>query len=492
MNASPQVQAPAARDAAGLPLVVDLDGTLIKTDMLAETANDFLVTQPWRGLRLLAWLAAGRPTLKARLAQATQVDVATQPYNEELLRWLGEEKRRGRHLVLATASDRELAERVAAHLGLFDEVLASDGVTNLKSQAKRDALIARFGAGRFEYVGNDWPDLAIWRAAARAHVVSRSARLIAHSRRNGNLGRVLDDGKPAPAAGLLRAMRPHQWMKNLLVLVPLLAAHQYGDGASVLRALLALVVFGLCASSVYLLNDLVDVEDDRHHRRKRHRPFASGQLSLLTGWLAWPLLLAAGFGLAALWLPPRFSAALAAYFVLTVSYSFRLKRMPMVDVLALAALYTLRIIAGAYAVAVPLSFWLLAFSMFTFLSLAFIKRYSELRAAREAGQARTLRGRGYDPQDLELVSSLGSNAGYMAVLVLAFYIQDSHTASLYGTPTLIWLACPLLLYWISRAWLIAHRGQMHDDPIVFALKDRASWLIGALFGAVFVLARTLP
>lgn len=491
MNPSLELHSLAIHGAGDLPLVVDLDGTLIKTDLLAETANSFLIERPWRFLQLLGWLAAGRSTLKARLAEATSVDVSSQPYNEELLVWLREEKLRGRRLVLATASHRSLADRVAAHLDLFDEVLGSDGVINLKSHAKRDALVSRFGERGFEYVGNDWADLAIWRSAAQAHVVSRSSALIEKSRSQGNLGRVLSDGKPALAAGLARAMRPHQWMKNLLVFVPLLAAHQYGNGLGVMLTALAFLVFGLTASSVYLLNDLVDVDDDRHHRRKRHRPFAAGHLGLIVGWTAWPALLALGFGMAAWWLPARFVAALAAYFVLTLAYSFRLKQMPVVDVLALAGLYTLRIIAGAYAIAAPLSFWLLSFSMFTFLSLAFIKRYSELRGARDAGQVKPLRGRGYVQQDLELVSSLGSNAGYIAVLVLAFYIQDANTARLYSNPTIIWLACPLLLYWISRAWLIAHRGQMHDDPVVFAIKDRTSWLVGALFGAVFVLAKTM-
>jgi 4-hydroxybenzoate polyprenyltransferase len=383
-----------------------------------------------------------------------------------------------------------LADQVSRHLGLFDEVLATSATLNLKAGAKRDALVSRYGERGFDYVGNDWPDVPVWRAAAQAHVVSRSPRLIAAARAQGNLGRTLDDGKPPLAVALLQAMRPHQWMKNLLVFVPLLAAHRYGHAASVLQAMLAFVVFGLTASSVYLLNDLVDVADDRHHVRKRSRPFAAGHLGLVQGWLAWPLLLALAFMLAGVGLPWPFMASLAAYFVLTVTYSLQLKQVPVVDVLTLAALYTLRIVAGA--VAVPLSFWLLSFSMFLFLSLALIKRYSELRAARAAGQHTALRGRGYEPQDLELVSSLGGSAGYCAVLVLALYIHDLNTARLYATPTLIWLACPLLLFWISRAWLIAHRGHMHDDPIVFALKDRVSWAVAALFALAFALARVVP
>lgn len=474
-------------------LVVDLDGTLIKTDLLAETASQFILEQPFRLFMLLVWLAEGKSALKFRLAESTRIDASSLPYNEELLTWLRIEKAQGRRIVLATASHRLLADQVATHLGLFDEVLATDGTTNLKSNDKRDALISLYGARGYDYVGNDWPDISVWQSAAKAHVVSSSPRLIKKARSIGNLGIVMDDGKPPLAVALFKAMRPHQWMKNLLIFIPLLAAHQYTHAVSVMQALLAFVVFGLTASSVYLLNDLVDVADDRHHSRKRNRPLASGNLSLLHGWATWPVLLLLAFVLAGpvSGLPWRFIASLALYFVLTMAYSLKLKQVPIVDVLTLAMLYTMRIIAGAAAIAVPLSFWLLLFSMFVFLSLAFIKRYSELRAAREDGKVGILRGRGYDPQDLELVSSLGGSAGYAAVLVLALYIQDAHTVSLYATPTIIWLACPLLLFWISRAWLIAHRGNMHDDPIVFALKDRVSWVIVALFGAVFVLAKVV-
>lgn len=471
------------------PLVVDLDGTLIKTDLLLESANQFVLEQPWQICKLLVWLAKGKTVLKTNLAHATRLDAAALPYNTELITWLQQEKAKGRRLVLATASHQLLADQVAAHLDLFDEVLATDTSTNLKSGAKCAALVAKFGDKGFDYIGNDWADLPVWQNACQAHVVSRSTPLINAARAQGNLGRVVADGKPPLAQALLKAMRPHQWMKNLLLLIPLLAAHRYGAATSVWAALLAFLAFGLTASSVYVLNDLADVGNDRHHTRKRLRPFAAGHLSLLHGWLMWPILLFFAFGLASVALPWPFTASLGAYFVLTVAYSLRLKQVPMVDVLTLAGLYTLRIIAGAAAIAVPLTFWLLSFSMFLFLSLAFIKRYSELFSARSNGQSTTLRGRGYTPQDLELVANLGCSAGYTGVLVLALYIQDEHTASLYATPQYIWLACPLLLFWISRAWLIAHRGQMHDDPIVFALKDRVSWAVAALFAAVFVLAK---
>lgn len=471
--------------AAPLPLVVDLDGTLIKTDLLFETANRFVTHRLLRAPSLLGWLVRGRAVMKAELAERAAPDPATLPYHAPLLEWLGAEKAGGRRLILATASHRKLATAVADHLGLFDEVLATEGSVNLKAEHKRDLLVARFGKGGFDYVGNDLADLPVWAAARHAHVVGASPALLAEARRQGSVDRVFASERMPAAAALFKCMRPHQWMKNLLIVVPLLSAHRYGDLQALWATLWAFIAFGLCASSVYVLNDLVDVGDDRHHASKRKRPFAAGQLSLLAGWVAWPTLLLLSFGLAWALLPPIFSAVLAGYLVITMTYSLRFKQYAILDVLLLAGLYTTRIVAGAAAIAVPLSFWLLTFSMFIFLSLALMKRYSELRPARHAGKGGKLRGRGYQHDDLEMVASFGSSSGYLSVLVLALYIQGSDAAQLYQTPRVIWLACPLMLFWISRAWLIAHRGLMHDDPIVFAIKDRISWFTGAGLAAIF-------
>ena len=473
------------------PLVVDLDGTLIRTDMLVESASQFLIQHPFQFFKPLLWLFRGKTVLKTELAQRVQIDVSALPYNADLLVWLRAEKLKGRRIVLATASHRILADQVAKHLNFFDEVLASEGDTNLKSTAKAQLLIERFGEGAFDYVGNDWPDVQVWSAAHTAHVVDVSASLLVRAQARGNVGLVFKSDKCSKLIAMLKAMRLHQWMKNLLVFVPLMAAHQYADASRDLLALMAFVVFSLTASSVYLLNDVVDVQDDRHHARKRNRPFASGSLSLIMGWAAWPVLLMMAVVLSTVFMPVLFSASLCVYFVLTVAYSLFLKQLAVVDVLTLAALYTLRIIAGAVAIDVAISFWLLLFSMFIFLSLALIKRYSELKDARDAGKTGALRGRGYQPDDLELVSSLGGSSGFIAVLVLALYIQDGQAAHLYATPQLIWLACPVMLFWISRAWLIAHRGRMHDDPIVFALKDKVSWGVGAFMLGVLVVARVL-
>lgn len=302
---------------------------------------------------------------------------------------------------------------------------------------------------------------------------------------------VVSADRPQAWRALLKALRPHQWVKNLLVFVPLLASHQYGNEQSVLYATLAAVAFTATASGIYLLNDMIDTDHDRLHDRKRERPFAAGHLSALHGWLLFPLPVMMGFVIASLTLPVSFVWVLAGYFVLAIAYCLWLKKIVIVDVLALAGLYELRIFAGAAAVGVSVSFWLLIFSMFMFLSLALMKRFSELRSARLRGRDGKILGRGYVEQDLDIVLVLGTTSGCLAILVLAFYVEDGHSHELYRSPELIWLACLLLFYWIARAWILAHRGQMHDDPIVFALTDKVSWVVIASLLIVFLAATLL-
>lgn len=469
-------------------IVVDLDGTLIKTDLLLESANECVLASPLNVLQIPTKLMAGRAALKCYFARYFSQPVDGLPFNRTLLAWLKEQKSLGRYLVLATASHKLLADRVAEHLELFDEVFATEGKLNLKAEAKRDLLAARFGEHGFDYVGNDEDDLPIWAAANKAYLVTSSASLIAKAKALGNVAHVFSDMRRSLASTVLNSLRVHQWIKNLLIFVPLMTAHQLLNPVAFWQCFWAFVVFGLVASSVYILNDLSDLSDDRHHVRKKSRPFAAGDFSLLYGWVLWPSLVLLGFLLSTIVLPLSFLGVLLGYYGLTMAYSFKLKKMPILDVITLAGLYTVRIVAGAAAISVPVSFWLLAFSLFMFLSLAFIKRFSELKAARLKGHDGVIRGRGYTHQDLELVSSMGAGAGYMSVLILALYIEDANTANLYKTPELIWLACPILLYWISRTWLIAHRGEMHDDPIVFAIKDRTSWLVGLGFLATFAFA----
>ena len=474
---------------SALPLVVDLDGTLINTDLLFESANQFITRHPFHLAALFGWLAEGKVHLKTKLAQNYSIDAKCLPYNHQLISWLLEQHQLGRKIILATASHKILAQAVANHLEFFDEVLASEGDINLKANQKRSLLTSKYGERGFDYIGNDVADFPVWKSANAAYVVSSSPSFIKRVSAIGNVVQTFTNNRASPIGSMLKALRPHQWFKNILILVPLLAAQHVGDLVSDIQALIAFSIFCMTASSVYLLNDLVDVADDRHHHRKQHRPFAAGNLNLVTGWLIWPLLLVISFGLAWLLLPPAFTLVLAVYFILTIAYSLRLKQTAIIDVLTLAGLYTLRIIAGAAAILVPLSFWLLTFSMFIFLSLAFIKRYSELKSARQANLNGPLRGRNYEYQDLEIVSTMGIGSGYLAVLVLALYIQDGSTSELYHAPQFIWLTCPILLFWISRAWLITHRGKMHDDPIVFAIKDKSSWILGIILLGLFILAK---
>lgn len=469
------------------PLVIDLDGTLLRSDLLLETGMAFVRNQPLQLLKPLGWLARGKAVLKAGLAKATHLDVSVLPYDPTVIELIKAERQNGRTVVLATASHRSLAERIAAHLQLFDRVLATDGELNLSARHKQELLVKHYGVLGFDYAGNSRADLPVWSAARKAYVVNPEPGVARRAKAGGNVTAVIHSN-PAGLRDWLKALRLHQWTKNLLIFVPLVAAHQLTNHVLLWQGLLSFLIFGLCASSVYLLNDLLDLADDRHHHSKRHRPFAAGRLSIKSGLIAFPALLVAAFAGAAWLLPWQFTGVLAAYYFLTLAYSLSLKRRMAVDVIALAMLYTMRIVAGAAAFSLPLTFWILAFSMFMFLSLAMVKRYAELHEARSKGQAEKTRGRGYYPDDLEMISSLGSASGYLAVMILALYIHDQNTVFMYVYPEAIWLACPLLLFWITRVWMLTHRGKMHDDPVVFAIRDRVSLVVGALFCLVFWLA----
>ena len=458
---------------------IDLDGALLRTDLLHESVLLLLRKNPLYLFALPVWLLGGKAGFKRQVAQRVRIDAETLPYDRRLLEHLRDTPRRPR--VLCTASDELLAGPVAEHLRLFEEVLASDGRVNLGGAAKAKALVARFGDRGFDYTGNSAVDLHVWRHARRARVVNAPESLA----RRAAAVTLVDAHWPAQAVTVsawIKAIRVHQWIKNLLVFVPLVAAHRFLDPAAASAALLAFLAFGLCASGVYVANDLLDLQSDRQHPRKRQRAFASGRIPILHGMVAVPLLTFAGFVLS--WLvTPLFTLVLAIYWLATLGYSLRFKRVEMLDVTVLAGLYTVRIIAGAVAIAVPLSFWLLAFSMFIFLSLAILKRYTELAVMLADGRVQAS-GRGYATADLPLLQSLGGASGYIAVLVLALYINSPDSIELYSRPHVLWLLCPLLLYWISRAWAMAHRGRMHDDPVVFAVTDRVSQGVALLFALV--------
>jgi 4-hydroxybenzoate polyprenyltransferase len=462
-----------------MPLCVDLDGTLLKSDLLLESVLVLLSHNPLYVFALPWWLLRGKAALKREISARVELDPRHLPYDERVVAQLREASDRVR--VLCTASDMRLAQAVSDHLGVFDMVLASDGQTNLSGSRKADALAGRFGERGFDYAGNGRVDLAVWRRARRAWVVNAPNRLATLAAAECEVA-----GHLPPQAGSARrwikAVRIHQWLKNLLVFLPLLASHRLLDIPAATHSALAFLAFGLCASGVYLLNDLLDLAADRQHPRKRLRPFASGALPLLHGMIAAPLLTLAGLAVAYA-VNPMFMVLLLGYYCMTLAYSLRLKRVVMVDVVLLAALYTVRIIGGAVALGSVLSFWILAFSMFLFLSLALLKRYAELSVMLADGRT-VASGRGYSVEDLPLLQSLGGSAGYLAVLVLALYINSPESLALYRHPQILWLLCPILLYWVSRVWVIAHRGGMDDDPVVFAVTDRASQALLLVSGVV--------
>lgn len=462
------------------PLVVDLDGTLVLTDMLHESALALARGNPLGALGIPFLLLRGKAGLKRALAKDYDSRPEFLPYNEPFVAWLREQRTAGRRLVLCTASDERIATAIASRLGLFDEVLASDGETNLGDAAKAWDLCRRYGERGFDYAGNARADLPVWACARTAVVVNAPQSLVEAASGLCPVERHFPAQKPGLGV-YLRMLRVHQWLKNLLLIVPLAAAHRLGQALAWPPLILGILSFCLCASAVYLANDLLDLESDRRHPRKRLRALACGQVGILRAVAFAPLLLAGGVALGA-FVGPGFLRWLAGYFLLTCAYSLFLKRMVLVDCLTLAVLYTLRIVAGGAATGTPLTFWLLAFSIFLFLSLGFVKRYAELDAQPPEADG-AVHGRGYYKTDAAFVQVLGLGSGYAAVLVLALYLNTAAVARLYRTPECVWAVVPVLLFWISWMWFKAHRGEMHDDPLVFAVKDKASLLAGLLFAA---------
>ncbi len=468
-----------------IPLAVDLDGTLILTDTLHESAVRGLRSHPLQTLQIPLWLARGKAYLKQRLAALTDFDPAALPYNHALIAWLKEQRANGRQLILCTASDQLIAHAIAKHLGIFDDVMASDGTHNLSAANKAATLTQRFGHKGFDYVGNSSDDLHVWSAARRAVVVNASAQVLQRARLCCEIEKEFSPNSSSVGA-LTSVLRMHQWLKNLLLFMAPLAAHQMPGADLSSMLLLAFLSFSLCASAVYIANDLFDLDSDRHHPRKQRRPFASGRVSVAQGVVLFVLLLINAF-LFALPVGPAFLGWLGFYFLLTCAYSWGLKRVVLIDCLVLAMLYTVRIIAGAAAAGISLSFWLLAFSVFLFLSLAFVKRYAELKIQAEVGRDHA-HGRGYWTSDAPLVQSLGITSGYASVVVLALYLNSDAVVKLYQLPVFMWSAVPVMLFWISWMWMKAHRGEMHDDPLLFAVRDKASLLAGAAFAFVLFIA----
>ncbi len=465
-------------------MAVDLDGTLLRSDMLFESLWSALSQDAWATARAMASLGSGRAQLKRRLTELSDIDVTTLPYDGEVVERVRAWREAGGRTALVTASDQSIADQVAGHLDLFDEAHGSDGQCNLKGAEKATFLAERFPEG-FTYVGDSTADLAVWEKAEGAISVGASPRTRAALDASAVPAEHLD--RATPIEGLSRAMRPQQWMKNLLVLIPLVVDPSYGVPA-LLPIIAAFLSLSLAASAGYLINDLLDLKDDRSHPRKRTRPFAAGDLSTALGTMAIPVLLGCAL-LLALLVSPALLAVVALYFMATVAYSVRLKQHTLIDICVLAFLFTLRIIAGGVAMGSGLSVWILAFSMFIFFALAAVKRLAELTDSETAGRVTSRRG--YQPEDRRVVSQMAITSGYLAVLVLALYVDEPQTQAKFGAPWLLWGICPLLIFWISRLVLVADRGEMHDDPMIFAVTNPTSRLVigfcaALAFGAVFL------
>jgi 4-hydroxybenzoate polyprenyltransferase len=467
------------------PLCVDLDGTLVKNDTLVDALLVMVRTHSRALLLVPGWILKGKANLKREVGERVQLDPGHLPYNRPLLTYLEQQKSSGRTLYLTTGADRPMAERVAAHLGLFTAVLASDGRTNLTGHNKLASFQERFGKTGFDYIGNSRADLPLLAHAGASMVANpdMALRRAVRQRRFHAEEQFVD--RASGLRTLQRTLRVHQWAKNFLIFVPFLLAHALHT-VTILQACLAFACFSLCASGTYIVNDLLDIEADRRHPRKRRRPFAAGDLQAKTGILLALGLLAAALAGAAL-LTGLFLAWLCLYLVITLAYSLYFKRVALVDVVLLSGLYTLRLLAGAAATRVPISTWLAAFSVFLFLSLAIVKRFAELQNLRAAGQT-PLNGRGYLISDAEQLRAFGTSAAYAAVVVFALYISGQDVTTLYPHPGRMWLMTPLLILWISRVWLLASRGELDEDPVIFAVTDRVSLLIGAGVVAVALLA----
>lgn len=472
---------------AGLlrPLCVDLDGTLVKSDTLVDSLLVLLRTHPRSALKTFRWVLDGKAALKSQVSNIITLDVEHLPYNRPLLEYLAAERGLGRRIYLATGADARLAERIAAHLGIFDGVLASDGSTNLTGSNKLASLRSRFDGEDFDYIGNARPDLPLLEHAGAAMLANPHASLQALIKsRKIPIHRHFED-RLSRRKAVLKAIRLHQWAKNILIFVPLLLAHSLRLPL-VLQAVLAFFCFSLCASATYIVNDLLDIETDRRHPKKQRRPFAAGDLQASTGVAIIIAFLAAGL-MGAYFLPAAFLGWLLLYLVVTLSYSLALKRVVLVDVILLSGLYTVRMLAGGAATGTTISTWLAGFSVFLFFSLAMVKRFSELQNLQERGNEPS-NGRGYLIADIEQLRSFGTASGYAAIVVFSLYISGANVTQLYKHPVRMWLIVPLMLLWISRVWLLASRGEMNEDPVIFAVTDRMSLLIGLGVVAIAIFA----
>lgn len=460
-----------------IPLVADLDGTIIVTDTLLESTIIAIRRRPFILFLLPFWILKGKLFFKQSIDHYARCHPELLPYRQDVLDFIKLEKKKGRKIVLATATVKPIADSVSDYLGIFDEVIATESV-NLRSNEKSRVLIEKYGERGFDYIGDSKADIAVWASSGVAHIVHRTESLTKKAQKSGNVGNVFFP-EQTTIKDFIKEIRVYQWIKNILILLPLLMAHLVADFHLIILNIIAFFAFSLTASSVYVLNDLFDIEADRAHKRKRFRPIASGKINVPSALHLSIFLFSIGIIFSIFFLPLNFFLVLVVYLILTTLYSFSLKRIYIVDIIILAGLYTLRLIAGGMAVDVEVSYWMLAFSLFLFLNLAIVKRYTELNQLVETNEAKA-KGRGYHVEDLSLLRSLGTSSGYLSVLVFALYVNSKEVLGLYKRPEMLWAIAPMLLYWITRIWFVAHRGKMHDDPIVFTAKDPVSYVVGFL------------
>ncbi len=478
-------------DSGRVPLFVDLDGTIIATDLLYEGMSAIAAGQPLELFKLPYWILQGRAQFKNEVASQAGADADYLPYRREVIDFLTEQRKAGVSLVLATASPLASAQSVAEHLQLFDGVLATDGTLNLKAEQKCVAIqdyCREHGFSEFAYIGDSKADLAIWKHASKCYIVASAPPSLIKKLQTLNTGAQVVGSRSHIAKSIWSVLRPHQWIKNILLFVPMIVSIPQ-NWSHVWLELAAFVAFSLCASSVYVFNDMIDIRADRRHLRKRRRPFASGDLPLEYGPFLGLGTFLSGFAVAVIFLNKIFLLLLMVYFVSTTLYSIWWKRKMLVDVFVLSGLYTIRLFAGGVAVGIPVSEWLLTFSVFLFSSLAFLKRYAELLHHFSSKMTQQERRRGYLVTDLTLVESMGVTAGYLSVLVLALYINSPEIRPAYTRSWPMWINCGMLLYWISRMWMKARRGSLTDDPIVFAVKDRISLIAAGIVGILLLIAK---
>ena len=466
-----------------VPLVIDLDGTLVRSDLLIETAVAFGTSSANQLFEAVKSLWKGRAQLKQQLANGS-ITFASLPFDPIVLGRARAAASAGIPVYVASAGDEKLVRAVAEHLGCFAGWFASDGKTNLAGAAKARRLVDVFGHGGFDYIGNDAADLAVWAVCRKRAAIRTSARVRRRLLAMDPSAEILPEER-LTVRSWMRLLRVHQYVKNVLVLVPLLTSHEF-TFLAIARSIGAMIAFSICASSVYILNDVIDLEADRAHPTKRTRPLACGEFPLSFGLVLVPVLLFIAFSLGAVISVP-FLFTLCCYFALTSAYTFFLKRKVIVDVIVLALLYTIRVIAGAVAIDVSVSKWLLGFSLFIFVALALTKRYVEIsQLARHSLPAP--KNRNYSASDLPIVGSLAAASAFNGITLFALYLSSDTASRLYRHPDLLWLICPILLYWACRVLIMAHRGAMHDDPVVFALRDRISWIIVAAIVAIVLVA----